>query len=377
MLGVLGRKNRKMRGDFLLLIAVWCVVGFGLVMIYSASNYSANADYGDPFFFVKKQAIGALLGGIGMTAFAVFDYQKMQKWAWWAIALSIVLLALVFVPFLGVKNYGAKRWIKVGPITLQPSEIAKFGFIIFTASYVAKYPQKIKTFTGVLPVLCAGGIICVLIMLEPNMSITMCMGTLMLAMLFSAGMKIRHFSLILLPALALVPILIIIEPYRLNRLSAFLNPWASPKGEGYQLLQSLYALGSGGWFGVGIFHSRQKFEFLPFSESDFILSVIGEEVGFIGCLFLFTVLGFIVYRGLKIAAHCDNLFGRMLATGISMIFGVQVMVNALVVTGSIPPTGLPLPFISCGNTSLIVFLSGMGILYNVSRQNNEWKLRRK
>lgn len=377
MLGVFGRRNRKMRGDFLLLIAVWCVVGFGLVMIYSASNYSANADYGDPFFFVKKQAIGALLGGIGMTAFAVFDYQKMQKWAWWAIALSIVLLALVFVPFLGVKNYGAKRWIKVGPITLQPSEIAKFGFIIFTASYVAKYPQKIKTFTGVLPVLGAGGIICVLIMLEPNMSITMCMGTLMLAMLFSAGMKIRHFSLILLPALALVPILIIIEPYRLNRLSAFLNPWASPKGEGYQLLQSLYALGSGGWFGVGIFHSRQKFEFLPFSESDFILSVIGEEVGFIGCLFLFTVLGFIVYRGLKIAAHCDNLFGRMLATGISMIFGVQVMVNALVVTGSIPPTGLPLPFISCGNTSLIVFLSGMGILYNVSRQNNEWKLRRK
>lgn len=371
MLNAFGRKNQKKRGDFLLLIAVWFVVAFGLVMIYSASNYSANADYGDPFFFVKKQAFGAIIGACGMTLFALFDYRKLQRFALAAMILSIVLLALVFVPFIGVENYGAKRWIRLGLITIQPSDIAKFGFIIFTSSYVAKYPQKIKTFRGVLPILLAGGIICVLIMLEPNMSITMCVGMLMLAMLFVAGMRVRHFVMILLPALALVPILILIEPYRLNRLSAFLNPWASPKGEGYQLLQSLYALGSGGWFGVGIFHSRQKFEFLPFSESDFILSVIGEEIGFIGCLFLFAVLGFIVYRGLKIAARCDNLFGRMMATGISLIFGVQVMVNALVVTGSIPPTGLPLPLVSCGNTSLIVFLSGIGILYNVSKQNTD------
>ena len=371
MLNAFGRKNQKKRGDFLLLIAVWFVVAFGLVMIYSASNYSANADYGDRFFFVKKQAFGAIIGACGMTLFALFDYRKLQKFALAAMIVSIVLLALVFVPFIGVENYGAKRWIRLGMITIQPSDIAKFGFIIFTSSYVAKYPQKIKTFRGVLPILLAGGIICVLIMLEPNMSITMCVGMLMLAMLFVAGMRVRHFVMILLPALALVPILILIEPYRLNRLSAFLNPWASPKGEGYQLLQSLYALGSGGWFGVGIFHSRQKFEFLPFSESDFILSVIGEEIGFIGCLFLFAVLGFIVYRGLKIAARCDNLFGRMMATGISLIFGVQVMVNALVVTGSIPPTGLPLPLVSCGNTSLIVFLSGIGILYNVSKQNTD------
>ena len=162
--------------------------------------------------------------------------------------------------------------------------------------------------------------------------------------------------------------MIIAEPYRLNRLSAFLNPWASPKGEGYQLLQSLYALGSGGWFGVGLFGSRQKFRFLPFSESDFILAVIGEEVGFIGLAALFMLILFIVVRGIKIAVNCNDFFGFILAMGITGIFGIQSLVNALVVTGSIPPTGLPLPLVSAGNTSLIVFLFSFGILFNISRK---------
>ena len=168
-------------------------------------------------------------------------------------------------------------------------------------------------------------------------------------------------------ALALGVALIFMEPYRLSRLSAFLNPWSSPKGEGYQLIQSLYALGSGGWFGVGLFNSRQKFAFLPFAESDFILSVIGEETGFIGLLAFFALLGFIVYRGIRIASKTKNIFSYLLAMGITFIFGIQVLVNALVVTGSIPPTGLPLPLVSSGNTSIIIFLAEFGVLYNISK----------
>ena len=200
------------------------------------------------------------------------------------------------------------------------------------------------------------------------MSITVCVATLMLTMLFVAGMKIKHFMFLIFPALIGAVVLIVIEPYRLNRLSAFLNPWSSPKGEGYQLLQSLYALGSGGFFGVGIFNSRQKFAFLPFAESDFILSVIGEEIGFVGLFFFFSLLAFIIFRGLKIALKAKNIFGFMMAVGITMIFGIQTIVNALVVTGSIPPTGLPLPLVSSGNTSIIIFMAEMGVLYNISKQ---------
>ena len=213
-----------------------------------------------------------------------------------------------------------------------------------------------------------GAFLCLFIIIEPNMSITVCVAMLMVAMLFSSGMKIKHFAIILLPAIVLGVGLIFAEPYRLNRLSAFLNPWASPKGEGYQLIQSLYALGSGGWFGVGLFNSRQKYAFLPFSESDFILSVIGEETGFIGLIFFFSLLFFIIYRGIKIASKTKDVFGYLLAVGITFIFGIQVVINALVVTGSIPPTGLPLPLVSSGNTSIIIFMAEFGVLYNISKK---------
>lgn len=189
----------------------------------------------------------------------------------------------------------------------------------------------------------------------------------MIAMLFVSGMKKRYLLAIIIPALIALPILILIEPYRLKRLMAFINPWASPKGEGYQLLQSLYALGSGGFFGVGLFNSRQKFRFLPFSESDFILSVIGEELGFIGVAILFGIMLFTSYRGYKTAIRCKTYLGFMMAFGITTVFLLQVLINALVVTGSIPPTGLPLPFVSCGNTSLIVFMTAFGILYRISK----------
>ncbi len=361
---------KKSDGDVMLIIAVVFLALIGIVFIYSASNYSAENTYGDCFYFVKKQGVGVALGVVAMIAMGAFDYKKLKKFTIPISVISFVALILVFVPGIGVENYGAKRWIGFGGVTLQPSEIAKFSLILFCATYVSKNPEKVKTFLGIIPILLYGGITCLLIIIEPNMSITVCVATLMLTMLFSAGMRIKHFVIIFIPLILGAVALIFAEPYRLNRLVAFLNPWSSPKGEGYQLLQSLYALGSGGWFGVGLFNSRQKYAFLPFAESDFILSVIGEEIGFIGLVLFFALLGFIIYRGLKIASRAKDVFGFMLAVGITMIFGIQTVINALVVTGSIPPTGLPLPLVSSGNTAIIIFMAEMGVLYNISKQGS-------
>lgn len=362
-------KNINAKGDYLLLIAVVLLSVVGTIFIYSASNYSALATYNNAFYFVNKQVLGILIGIGAMIFTACYDYNKLSKFYIPLAVVTIILLVLVFIPGIGVENYGARRWIGFGGFTLQPSEVAKFSLILFSATYVKNKPEKINTFSGILPILLYGLVLCGLIITEPNMSITVCVALLMITLLFVSGMKIKHLMLLLVPAFILGCVLIIIEPYRLNRLMAFINPWSSPKGEGYQLLQSLYALGSGGWFGVGLFNSRQKYAFLPFAESDFILSVIGEEIGFIGLVFFFMLLAFIVFRGLRIAKKSKNIFGFMLAVGITMIFGIQVIINALVVTGSIPPTGLPLPLVSSGNTSIIIFMAEMGILFNVSKGN--------
>lgn len=363
-------KGKRERGDLLLLAAVTGLSLFGLVAVYSASNYSANVTYGDPFFVAKKHLVGLLVGYAAMIFGCCFDYERYEKTGIFALAGAIVLLLLVFTP-LGYENYGAKRWISLGGITVQPSELAKIAFILFAAGYLSKKPERAESFRGVFPVLLAGGGCCLLVLAEPNMSVAVCFAILTAALLFIGGMKIRHFAVVALPAILAIPLLIAAEPYRLRRLSAFLDPWASPKGEGYQLLQSLYALGSGGWFGVGAFRSRQKFRFLPFSESDFILAVIGEEYGFFGLVVLFALMAFIVIRGLSVAARAETLFGYFLAGGISCIYAIQTLVNILVVTGSIPPTGLPLPLVSAGNTSLIVFLFSFGVLYNVSRRRRD------
>lgn len=348
-------------------ILVVLVAAFGVLMVYSASYYAAEKQFGDAFYFMKKQLVGFILGIVALLAAGFFPYRNLKKLKWPALIVSLVLLAAVFVPGLGVENYGATRWIGLGPITIQPSEIAKFGFIIFAAAYASEKPERMKKFTGMLPVLAAGGGICLLIILEPNMSVTMVVGLLMVAMLFLSGVKIKHFLIILLPVALAVPVLIVMEPYRLQRLYAFLDPWSSPQGEGYQLIQSLYALGNGSWLGTGLFNSMQKYRYLPFAESDFILAVIGEEFGYIGIILLFLVFGAIIFCGIRTAARCKDMFGFLTASGITAVYAIQVVINALVVSGSIPPTGLPLPLISSGNTSLIITMAAMGVLYNISR----------
>ena len=364
-----GAKKITKAGDIPLLVCVFLMACFGCLMIYSASSYTAQVQYGDSWYFVKKQILGVVLGTAAMAGMCFLPYRKLSKLKIPGVIVAVILLALVFVPGIGITNYGATRWIGFGGVTIQPSEIAKYAFVLFAAAYFSKNYEKVKTVKGVLPVLGVGMLFCVLIIIEPNMSITMCVGLLMLAVVFLSGTNLKTFAFILIPFVVAVPLLIILEPYRLQRLSAFIDPWASPNDEGYQLIQSLYALGNGGFFGKGLFNSTQKYRFLPFAESDFILAIMGEELGFLGLALFFLVSAFIVYRGFRIAKNCNNRFGFLLSAGFTLVYGIQVMINALVVSGAIPPTGLPLPLISSGNTSLIITMASMGVLYNVSRSD--------
>ena len=352
-----------------ILILTSFLVLFGCVMVYSASAYSALNNYNNQYYFLIKQIIGVIIGFIGMFAFYKIDYHKYTKWWKYILIVSFVFLLLVFIPGIGLQNYGANRWINLGFFTMQASEIAKFGFVIFCAVYLSSNKVNANNFKSYLPIILIGCAMCLLIILEPNMSITMCVGLVMLIMLYIGGMKKKYLAILVVPAMLLVPLLIIIEPYRLLRLFAFIDPWASPQGEGFQLIQSLYSLGSGGLFGVGLFNSRQAYQFLPFSESDFIFSVIGEECGFFGVISVVALFVYLSYLLIQVAKRAKDRLGTFLAVGICSVFVVQVIINIAVVSGSIPPTGLPLPFISAGSTSLVVFMSAIGIVLNISKQS--------
>lgn len=371
---MLGFKS-KCRNDIIIIaVVVVALASFGCLMVYSASYYSAEHHYGNQYFFLFKQIMGVVMGIVAMIAFAFIDYHLLAKYKWWIVGATLVLLCLVFIPGLGLESYGAKRWVSILGFSIQPSEVAKFALVIFTASYMSENHEKVKTFKGLLPVLAVGGVMCVLIMVEPSMSVTMCIAFVTLFMLIIGGMSKKHTLMFSIPAAAAVPLLVILEPYRMKRLMAFIDPWASPQGEGFQLIQSLYSLGDGGLFGVGIFNSRQKYLFLPFAESDFILSIIGEEIGFIGTTCLLAVFLFLSYKLIKIGLGAKDRLGAMIASGVGFVIAVQTLLNVAVVTGSIPPTGLPLPFISAGSTSLLVFMSAIGVVLNVDRQSRKSKI---
>ena len=368
------KMRKRTKFNFTLFFLMLTLLVVGCVFVYSASFYSASITYGDRFFFLKKQIFGAVVGFIGFLIFSFIDYKKLEKFKWVFLIISVVLLGLVFVPGIGLTNYGATRWINLKVITFQPSEIAKFAFIVFSASVLSKSTEKVKSFKGILPVLIVGGLFCALIILEPNMSITICMALLVVIMLFVGGARLKHFLILSIPAIMLVVLLIAIEPYRLKRLVAFIDPFASKKDEGFQLVQSLLGISLGGMFGSGIFKSRQKFLFLPFAESDFIFSIIAEEVGFVGTLIVLVLFILLFLSVLKVANNADSKFGFLLAVGIGSVIMIQVLLNIAVVTGSIPPTGLPLPFISAGSTSLLVFMSAIGVVFNIDRQSRKSKI---
>lgn len=357
------------RQEILVVLLVLFLVGFGCLMVYSASSYSAAYRYGNEYFFLFKQLFGVILGVFALFFFAFFDYHLLKKFKYWILAVSVILLVLVFVPGFGTQSYGANRWVNLFGISIQPSEIAKFALVLFLACYLSEKHDKIKTFKGLIPPLVVAGLLCVLVIIEPSMSVTMCLAFVTFFMLIIGGMSKKHTLIFSSAAALAVPVLIIAEPYRLKRLFAFLNPWASPQGEGFQLIQSFYSLGNGGWFGVGLFNSRQKYLFLPFAESDFIFSIIGEELGYVGCLCLMTVYAVLIFQLFKIGLNAKDRFGCLLACGVGIVIAVQTLLNIAVVTGSIPPTGLPLPFISSGGTSVMVFMAGIGVCLNVARQS--------
>lgn len=364
--------NEKIDKKSILIFFIILGLGiFGCIMVYSTSNYVALYRYGNSNFYLNKQIVGVVLGVFSMILCSTINYEKLKKFKWWAVGIAGLLLILVFIPGIGVENYGAKRWLNLGLFTIQPSEFAKFAFVLFSAAYLSEHYEDMHKFRTLLPVLAVGLGYCLLIILEPNMSITMCVGLVMLFMLFVGGIRMKHFAILSVPAAATIPALIIVEPYRIQRFMAFLNPWASPQGEGFQLIQSLYSLGSGGLFGVGLFNSRQKYLFLPFSESDFIFSIVGEELGFFGATILILVFAALIFLLISIARNAKDRFGALLVLGVASVISIQVIINICVVSGLIPPTGLPLPFISAGSTSLIVFMSAIGVCLNVYKNSHK------
>lgn len=349
-----------------LAIGVILLALLGMLFIYSASSYSASVQFGDAFHYVKTQAVALFVGLLFMFGLSFVEVDSIKRVAFWLYAVGLLMLGLVFLPVIGVESYGAKRWLNLGFFTIQPSEYAKFFMVMIIAKFMAN--QDMSRLKNVLVVLAIGGAVAVLLLLEPNMSITICVVAVLFAMLFFGGIKSRHLVLILIPVVIGAVLLVLVEPYRMKRLLAFLNPWESPLEEGYQLIQSYYALGSGGLFGVGIGCSRQKYLFLPFAESDFILSVIGEETGLVGVLFVMLAFVFIAYRGVKIARHARTRFECYLAFGIVAVTTVQALLNFAVVCGAVPPTGLPLPFMSAGGSSLVAYMSAVGILLAISKR---------
>lgn len=362
------------RREIFIILLVLFLVAFGCLMVFSASCYSAQHKYSNKYFFLWKQLFGVVLGLFAMVVLAFVDYHFLQKIRWWIFGTSIVFLLLVFVPGIGVKSFGASRWINLFGLSIQPSELAKFSLVIMLATHLSKKHDRIKSFRGLLFPFAIAGIFAVLVIIEPSMSVTMCLAFVTMFMLIMGGMSKKHTILFSSIAASCVPLLIVAEPYRLKRLFAFLDPWASPLGEGFQLIQSLYGLGNGGWFGVGIFNSRQKYLFLPFAESDFIFSIIGEEIGFVGAVCLLAVFAVLVLTIFKVALNAKDRFGSLLACGVGLVIFVQTLLNVAVVTGSIPPTGLPLPFISSGGTSVAVFMAAIGVVLNVDRQSKKSKI---
>lgn len=360
------------RMDYGILLTVTLLCAFGLVMVFSASYYYAQnyagADY-DGYFYLKKQAVYMLIGYPIMLLLSFFDYRRLEKYKVIGFLVSVVLLVAVLI--FGEELNGGKRWLKIAGQSIQPSEIAKFGMMLYMCAFMSKKHAVMRDFKrGMLPMLLVIGVICGLIMLQPNMSMAVIVGMMGYALLFAGGADIKQMLLLGVVLVALFILFAVIEPYRFARLTSFRDPWNDGDGglgSGYQLIQSLYALGSGGLFGLGLNNSRQKLLYMTYGESDFIFAILGEELGFVGAVAVMCAYGFIIFRGLRTALRCRDRFGSLLATGITVVFALQVFVNIGVVTGSMPTTGQALPFISAGGSSLLIFLAAMGVLLNISR----------
>ncbi|MFF2093458.1 stage V sporulation protein E [Paenibacillus sp. NPDC058174] len=354
--------------DIWMIISIALILSIGLVIVYSASAVLAFHEFGDKFYYVKRQFIFALLG-IGALIFTMnANYQIWKKWGKLALIVCFVLLVIVLIPGIGVVRGGARSWLGISSFGIQPSEFMKLAMVLFLAKWLAEKQQTITLFTrGLLPPLGLMGLAFGLIMLQPDLGSGAVMVGASLLLIFTAGARISHLgSLALIGVVGLVG-LIIAEPYRLDRITGFLDPWSDPLGKGYQIIQSLYAIGPGGLVGLGLGMSRQKFSYLPEPQTDFIFSILSEELGFIGGAALITLFAILVWRGIRTAIAAPDTFGSLLAVGITGIVGVQVLINIGVVIGAMPVTGITLPLVSYGGSSLTLLLTALGILLNISR----------
>lgn len=354
--------------DFTLVITILLLLSIGLIMVLSASSPSALAESGNSYSYFSKQLIFAILGIVAMLFISKIDYrfyQKFYKHAWW---ISALLLVLVLVA--GKRVNGAKRWIYITEtLSFQPSEAVKFFMIIFYAGILVKNRDELGLYgKGFIKHMCFLAPIIGLLLLQPHFSSSVVIIGICSVMMIMAGCKFWHFAAtggtVGVPAIVA---LILAAPYRLKRIVTFIDPWQDATGDGWQVIQSLYAIGSGGLFGAGLGDSKQKFLYIPEPHNDFIFSIIGEELGFIGCAAVLILFAIFIWRGILIAMKSPDMFGSLLAIGITALVAIQVIINVAVVTSSMPATGMPLPFFSYGGTALFILLCEMGVLLNISR----------
>lgn len=360
-------KSRK-APDFWLLASILSLLTIGIVMVYSAGSVLGFHDYGDSFYFVKRQALFAVLGLVAMFFTMNFDYRLLKRYAKIGLIVCFALLVIVLIPGIGVVRGGARSWLGISSFGIQPSEFMKLGMILFLSYWLSKEDYRITHFTrGLLPPLGIIGLAFGMIMLQPDLGTgTVMLGASML-IVFTAGARIKHLAgLVAVGAIGFVG-LILAAPYRLARITAFLDPWSDPLGAGYQIIQSLYAIGPGGLAGLGLGMSRQKYSYVPEPQTDFIFSILAEELGFIGGLLVLMLFLILIWRGMRVAMTIDDTFGSLLAVGIVGMVGVQVVINIGVVIGLMPVTGITLPLISYGGSSLTLMLTALGILLNLSR----------
>lgn len=340
-------------------------------MIYSSSYVWAEYKFDDPYKYLKSQTIFLIIGYIVMIIISKFPYQNYKKLANIIFGICFIMLILVLIPGIGTVRNGSRSWFGIGGFGIQPSEFTKLGLIIFTSKYLSNNNKILKDIKkGVLPILGVLILTFALIMLEPDFGTGVVIVMTIIVLLFISGVKMKFFIKLGLIGLIGIVILILIAPYRLERIVSFLNPWTDPLGSGFQIIQSLYAIGPGGLLGLGFGNSIQKHFYLPEPQTDFIFAIISEEFGFMGVLIVSSLFITIIYRGFKIAMNCEEKFGKYLAFGITFGIAFQTILNLMVVVGLIPVTGVTLPFLSYGGSSLLISLTSIGILLNIGKQNN-------
>ncbi|MGL4819463.1 MAG: stage V sporulation protein E [Bacilli bacterium] len=361
-------QKNKLLPDTRLLSSILALLVIGVVMVYSASNVWATYKFTDSFFFAKRQLLFAGIGVLGMFIISNIDYWFWLKHSKKILYVCFALLILVLIPGVGLVRGGAQSWIGVGAFSIQPSEFMKFGMIVFLGKYLADHQKNLPSLKkGLLPTLAIVFFAFGLIMLQPDLGTgTVMVGTCM-GMIFVAGARIRHFVYMGLLGVGAFVALIVSAPYRIARITSYLDPWSDPLGSGFQIIQSLYAIGPGGLFGLGLGASRQKFMYLPEPQTDFIFAILAEELGFIGGTIVILLFALLLWRGVRVALGAPDQSGTFMAMGIISMVAIQVMINVGVVTGLFPVTGITLPFLSYGGSSLTLMLMAMGVLLNISK----------